>query len=193
MTTRTRTTTAALALALTLALTACASGGDAGAEASGDGHNQADVDFAQMMIVHHRGALAMTDMVEDRSTDPELLALAERISAAQGPEIDTMTSWLENWDEDVPEGTDMSMGGMDHGDTMPGMMTDEQMDDLGGADGTGFDEMFLTMMIEHHEGAVEMSETQLDEGLFPDALALAESIIESQTAEIAEMQAMLDS
>ena len=182
MTTRTRTTTAALALALALsALTACASaeetsagsGSTSSPDAEADGHNQADVDFAQMMIVHHRGALAMTEMVE-------------------GPEIDTMTSWLEDWDEDVPEGTDMSMGGMDHGDTMPGMMTDEQMDDLGGADGTGFDEMFLTMMIEHHEGAVEMSETELDEGQFPDALTLAESIIESQTAEIAEMQAMLD-
>lgn len=88
------------------------------------------------------------------------------------------------------------MGGMDHGSTgsngsgnmMPGMMTDEQMQQLTNATGSEFDKMFLQMMIAHHEGALEMSETEKNSGQNTDALALADAITSSQTA---EMKALL--
>ena len=65
------------------------------------------------------------------------------------------------------------------------------MTELDGQSGADFDRMFLEMMIEHHEGAVDMSADEIAEGQNPDAIALAESITASQNAEIAEMQEIL--
>lgn len=156
-------------------------------------HNEADVDFAQQMIPHHRQAIEMSELAADRAGSDEVLALAERISAAQGPEIETMTTFLETWGEEVPE--DMSMGGMDHGDMgdMAGMMTPEQMDELAAADGAAFDRMFLEAMIAHHEGATQMATTEQAEGEDPQAIKLAEEIEAAQTEEIGEMQELLQS
>jgi uncharacterized protein (DUF305 family) len=202
-------------LTLTLALAACAgddtttttpSGETAGTTSTApgsampsasssvtDAHNAADVEFAQQMIVHHRGALEMAEMAVERAQNEQVVALADRIVAAQGPEIDTMTSWLEAWGEPVPEGDSMDgMGheGMDMG-SMPGMMTEEQMAELMSAEGTAVDQMFLQMMTEHHRGAVEMARTEQAEGENPDAVALAEQIEASQLQEIEEMQQLL--
>jgi uncharacterized protein (DUF305 family) len=170
---------------------ACSDDDDAGVgssdtEATAE-HNDADVAFAHGMIPHHRQALEMTELATDRAEDPRVLELVERIEAGQRPEIAEMTGWLEDWDEELPaEGGHESMEGMS------GMMSAEDMDALEAASGAEFDEMFLTMMIEHHAGAVEMAETEVEDGQFPDAVALAEKIIASQKAEIAEMQAVLD-
>lgn len=167
-------------------------------------HNDADVAFAQQMIVHHRGALAMAQMAERRAQSPQVQALAERITAAQGPEIDAMSSWLRAWGQEVPQAMSMDgmstngmadsegMGGMGHGTEMPGMMSSEQMDDLEGMSGAGFDQMWLTGMVAHHEGAVQMSRTQQEQGANPQALALAEVIAADQTAEIDEMTQLLE-
>lgn len=196
----------AAGVALLLTLTGCAgdpaeepgAGGSSASEPASTSevsaeHNDADVQFAQQMIVHHRGAVEMAELAADRTETPEVLDLAERIAAAQGPEIETMTAWLEAWDAEVP--VDDDMAGMDHGDmdhgSMPGMMTDEQMGRLAGAEGAAFDEAFLTMMIEHHQGAITMSQDEVDAGENADAVALAEKIIEDQTAEIAEMTGLL--
>ncbi|GAA2027387.1 DUF305 domain-containing protein [Pseudokineococcus marinus] len=164
-------------------------------------HNDADVAFAQQMIVHHRGALAMAQMADRRAQSPQVQALAERITAAQGPEIDAMSSWLRTWGQEVPDGMSIDgmsmdgmggMGGMSHGPEMTGMMSSEQMDELEGMSGAGFDQMWLTGMVAHHEGAVEMSRTEQDQGANPQALALAEVIAADQTAEIDEMNQLLE-
>lgn len=153
-------------------------------------NNEADVDFAQQMIPHHRQAIEMSELAADRAGSDQVRGLAEQISAAQGPEIETMTTFLETWGAEVPE--EMSMGDMDMGD-MAGMMSPEQMEELGAAEGTEFDRMFLEMMIAHHEGATEMAMTEQAEGENPQAIELAEEIEAAQTEEIAQMQELLQS
>ncbi|MGS0685436.1 DUF305 domain-containing protein [Nakamurella sp. GG22] len=178
-------------------------------------HNAADLTFAQSMIVHHQGAIEMSDLAATRASSEQVRELAARIKAAQGPEIERMQAWLAAWGaamttSSASSSSDDEMGGMDHGGmsgmgtegpmtgsdgagmSMPGMMTDEQMQQLTDASGAGFDTMFLQMMIAHHQGAIEMSDTELADGSNPDALALASAIKTSQTAEISEMQQILE-
>lgn len=162
------------------------------ARATADAHNQADVTFAQDMIPHHRQAIVMAEMARNRATSPEVKALAAQIEKAQAPEITTMTGWLIDWGEKVPQGMyGMDGMGRDDGHGMPGMMDDDRMDQMRHARGSGFDTMFLTMMIEHHEGAVEMAETEKKQGAYGPAKELADDIIASQTAEITQMRNML--
>jgi len=148
-------------------------------------HNDADVMFLQGMIPHHRQAVEMAELAASRSQNPQVLDLAARIGAAQEPEIQTMTAWLQVWGAEVP-GAD-STDGMD----MSGMMTTEQMQQLGQASGAAFGRMFLEMMTGHHRGAVEMAEVELREGENPEAKQLAQTIIDTQQAEITEMEALL--
>ncbi len=148
--------------------------------------NEADVTFAQGMLPHHRQAVMMSELAADQAEDPEVLAIAEEIAAAQEPEIQTLTALLEAWAAEVPA-DDMSMEGM------TGMMSPEDMTALGSAEGAEFDEMFLQMMVEHHEGAVDMAETELEEGENPTALELARTIIAAQVSEIERMQGLLAS
>ncbi|MCX6465142.1 MAG: DUF305 domain-containing protein [Pseudonocardiales bacterium] len=183
-----------------VALSGCAAGnppaetpGAAPAAAPGE-FTDADVAFAQGMIPHHRQAVEMAELVAGRTENPQVLDLAARIGAAQEPEIATMTAWLEEWGADVPAGSGgmsgMDHGAMDHGG-MAGMMTPEQMTALEQASGPAFDRLFLEMMIEHHRGAVEMARVELGQGADPDALALAQQIIDTQQAEITEMESLL--
>ena len=153
-------------------------------------HNDADVAFVQGMLPHHEGALAMAQLADGRASDPRVIDLADRIEAAQGPEIETMTGWLEEWGEPLPE---EDMGGMDHGSGGMDMegMTEEDMTALDSTSGAEFDRMFLEMMIPHHQGAVDMAETEIADGSNPDAVDMAREIVESQTAEIEEMQTLL--
>jgi uncharacterized protein (DUF305 family) len=238
MTTKTRLGVAAIAASLAFVLAACSGGSPSGAATSGTTSgtttarstgspasisasasatatfNDADVAFAQMMIVHHQGAIQMADLAPSRAQNQDVLALAARIKAAQAPEIDQMTSWLTAWGA-APSmmsgsatsgmgGMDMGgmdMGGMDMGGTtsaaessamsMPGMMSGDQMQQLESASGAAFDKMFLELMIVHHQGAIEMAETEIADGSNPEAVALAQKIKSDQTAEIAEIQALL--
>lgn len=200
-----RTTVAAAVLAVLVAVLAGCSG-DSGSDATGDSgasHNDADVAFATEMIPHHAQALVMVDMADDVEVSPETRELMDAIEAAQGPEIDQMAGWLEDWDEEVPPtdwpmggmgGTDgMDHGGMGDGDGLGmGMMSEEDLEALRDRAGSAFERMWLRMMIEHHEGAIEMSQTEKVEGEFPDAIELAESIITSQQAEIETMEQLLE-
>ncbi|CCG04780.1 conserved exported protein of unknown function [Blastococcus saxobsidens DD2] len=150
--------------------------------------NDADVAFAQGMIPHHEGALVMAEMALKRASDPRVLDLAECIQAGQGPEIDLMTGWLEAWGEPVESG---GMGGMDHG-SGGGMDHDlEGMGDMPAA-GPDFDVMWLQSMIEHHDGAVIMSQIEIDDGASEGAIDLARRIVETQNDEINEMQQLLN-
>lgn len=173
---------------------ACGSSGssdEAAASSSSKGHNAEDVMFATMMIPHHRQAVEMADMLEGRSdVSAELLDLAAQIKKAQQPEIDKMTGWLESWGENVP-GPDSPMGDHAGHAGMGGMMTDEQMSELAAASGADLEKMWLEMMIEHHEGAVDMAEMEKQHGEFAEAISMAEDIISSQQAEIEQMKKML--
>lgn len=155
--------------------------------------NDADVTFAQGMIPHHEQAVEMAQMATEQAEGAEVEQLAEDIEAAQGPEIEQLATWLEQWGEDAPSG-EMDHGDMGHGDESPmsGMMTREDMTALGEASGGRFDQMWLEMMIEHHMGAVEMAETQAADGEHPGAIEMADRIIETQRAEISQMQRLLD-
>jgi len=152
--------------------------------------NTVDVDFATMMIPHHAQAVAMADLALSRATDPKVKALASKIKAAQAPEIARMSGWLNGWGAPVPgAGGGHDMSGSD-GST-DGMMSDQEMTDLGKASGPGFDRMWLQMMVRHHEGAVGMAKTQVAKGTNPESKKLAQSIIDSQSSEIAEMNSIL--
>jgi uncharacterized protein (DUF305 family) len=141
--------------------------------------------FTMMMIPHHEQAIEMSDMILSKSgVAQSVLALAQQIKDAQGPEIELMKSWLDDWGMPSSGGMD----GMAHGD---GMMSDDDMDSLEAADGSEAARLYLQLMVEHHKGALEMAEDVLDDGANPDVLALAQRIVASQTVEIATMQELL--
>ena len=161
--------------------------GSAAATEPGSG---ADIEFASGMIPHHGQAMEMAGMATSKAGSAKVKEFAEKVMAAQGPEITALSGLLSGWGEPVPAaaGHDSSMAGMDHGDS--GMMSSQQMDDLKAAEGAEFDRMWVDMMIDHHEGAVTMSRTEVAEGANSQAKELAEAIIDAQTAEIAELKSL---
>ncbi|GAA3549490.1 DUF305 domain-containing protein [Nocardioides daeguensis] len=204
------------AITLALALAACGDGDDgregrpAAVETARNGNvfNSADVAFATAMIPHHAQALQMALLAQDRPLSPEVRALVDQIQAAQTPEVETMTTWLTDWDKKVPAtsldhanaGHDLDdmegMGGADDSDVpghdMPGMMSGDQLDELEESSDADFPRLWMEMMIEHHEGAITMARTEQADGRFADAIALAKAIVEGQSAEITTMEKLLD-
>lgn len=184
---------AAGALTLSLALTGCAAStttpmpgmsGMPGASSASSEANAADQMFLMMMIPHHEQAIEMSDVVLAKGdVDPRVLDLAQRIKDAQGPEIEQMEGWLDDWG--MGHG---GVGGMEHGD---GMMSEDDMQALEDASGADASRLYLEQMIEHHEGAVEMAEDAVEDGQHPDVIALAQQMADAQTAEIAEMEQLL--
>lgn len=201
----TRTLALPTALAAALVLSACGtadttatSSSNPSASAANTGpasktKNEADVEFASMMIPHHAQAISMADMALEQATNPKVKALAPKIKAAQGPEIERMSAWLIGWGAPVPAADDGSeMAGMEGmGDQTGGMMSTKEISNLNKATGEAFDRMWLQMMVKHHQGAVDMAKTALDEGANPEAKKLARAIIDGQSAEIAEMNSIL--
>ena len=152
--------------------------------------NDADVMFLQMMYPHHAQAVDMAKLVPSRSQSQQVVTLAQNIEKAQAPEMTQMTALLTSFGKPAPSaemsGHDMpGMGGM------PGMMSAEQMNDLTGLSGKAFDQLWLQMMIDHHSGAVDMSNTELRDGTNADTKKLAQAIIANQQAEITQMRGML--
>lgn len=197
--------TAALALAAALALTGCTfnlgnpgddddrgrddhmSGqGPMGGDSDSEEFSSGDIMFAQMMIPHHQQAVDMSDLALERSTDPDVLELAQQIRDAQAPEIEQMQGWLDV----AGAGTSMSHSPADMGMGMGGMLSDEDMTALENATGAEFDRLYLEGMIEHHEGAIQMTQ-MIEDSRNAEVRALAEAIVESQTAEIERMEEML--
>ncbi|MET9375895.1 DUF305 domain-containing protein [Streptomyces sp. NPDC002992] len=148
-----------------------------------DKPNAADFSYAQMMIVHHRQALTMTALAPQRAASAQVKKLADRITAAQKPEIDAMEGWLKN------NGGPREQGGHDH-HTMPGMATEAQLAELRKAKGAAFDELFLKLMITHHEGAVTMAAEVLGQGNNVLVEEMANDVIAQQTSEINRMRSM---
>lgn len=151
-------------------------------------HNGADVEFAQMMIVHHQGAIQMGRLAAQRGASADVRALGQRIVAAQAPEIEQMSGWLAAWGAPAPTtATHEGMPGMEVG----GMTQSDATGDLTGRSGAEFDRQFLTLMVSHHQGAITMAQTEQRTGSSPAAVALAGAIIAAQTNEIAQMHSML--
>ena len=171
-------------------------------------HNQADMRFTHMMIPHHQQAIEMSDIIlVKQGIDPRVVDLAGQIKAAQGPEIEQMQGWMTQWG--MPMG---GMPGMDHGGMhgsmtpgmggmpgtggmpgMDGMMSPAAMDALSNAQGVEASKLFLTGMITHHQGALTMAQDEIDSGQFPDAIAMARSILDSQQQEMDTMTKILAS
>ncbi|NTY61496.1 DUF305 domain-containing protein [Mycolicibacterium sphagni] len=176
-------------------------------------HNQADMQFAHMMIPHHQQAVQMSDMIlAKQGIDPRVVDLAKQIKAAQGPEIEQMQGWLNQWGmPGTPGMTGMpgmpGMTGMpgnppsDHGGMpgmtgmpgMDGMMSPADMQALQNAQGVEASRLFLTQMIKHHQGAIAMAQNEIKNGQFPDAITMAKSIVSSQQKEIDTMNQILSS
>ncbi len=184
----------ALLIAATLTIAACGDSSSTGSGSSSGDHNEQDVAFASGMIPHHQQAIQMAKMAQAHAGSTEVKQLADDIEAAQGPEINMMTGWLEAWGETASSG---SMSGMGNGGSMdgemPGMMSNGDLEKLDHATGATFDQMWLRGMIAHHEGAVEMADTEIGQGQNSDAVALAKEIKAAQTAEINTMKRMLGS
>lgn len=145
--------------------------------------NDADVSFLQMMYPHHAQAVDMAKLVPSRSQNQQVKDLATAIENAQAPEMAQMTTLLAGFGKPAPSAT--------MGHSMPGLMTPQQMTTLAGLSGAAFDKMWLQMMVEHHQGAVDMSQNELRNGTNADVKAMAQSIITAQQGEIAKMQGML--
>lgn len=190
-TTTTRTLAIAASLTLGLTLASCStndSSSDAGSSASSSSaasaHDDQDVMFAQMMLPHHEQAVEMSDalLAKGDGVDPDVATLAEQIKAEQGPEIIQLASWLQGWGEPSESGHSMS-----------GMMSDSDMTDLDQASARDAGKLFLQQMVQHHEGAVDMARSEVDKGMNTDAVAMAKSIVSSQTEQITQMKDMLAS
>jgi uncharacterized protein (DUF305 family) len=196
---RLRTSLVAAVAASALLLAGCGGddGGSSGADttavagqaaASGE-FNDADVTFAQGMIPHHEQAIEMSEIALDpaRQAGPEVRALAEQIQGAQDPEIELMRGMLTSWGEE--ELADMGENHEEHG--MKGMASADQMAALEAATGAEFDQLWLAMMIAHHEGALEMARTVQAAGVAPEVQDLAGAVVTGQEAEIATMTGLL--
>jgi uncharacterized protein (DUF305 family) len=147
--------------------------------------SDADIMFLQMMIPHHQQAVDMGTLAETRASNPEVKALAAQIKAEQAPEIKQMTQWLT--DAGLP--TKSSMGMMDDMGG-GGVLSDAQMTALENATGPAFDKLYLEGMIGHHEGAIAMV-SMLKTSDNPSTTQLGKAIVSSQTAQIAQMKALL--
>jgi uncharacterized protein (DUF305 family) len=167
-----------------ISLSACSTAASPGATASSSPASavftSADVGFATDMSAHHQQAVEMSQMLLDKSDiDPRVVTLAQGIKAAQGPEIEQMTSWLSAWGQKAD-----SMSGMDMSGTL---MSDSDMNALKTSTGLAASKLFLTQMTVHHTSALVMAKTEIDSGKNADAVTLAKKIVSTQTAEITQM------
>jgi len=161
-------------------------------------YTEADIRFMSTMIHHHAQAIVMAKWAPTHGASPEVIRLTQRIIIGQTDEIAMMQRWLADRNQPVPEpnpaGQVMNMGGQTHTMLMPGMLTEEQMKQLDAARGPEFDHLFLTLMIQHHRGAVQMVQELLahrgaanDETVFK----FAADVNVDQTTEINRMLEML--
>jgi uncharacterized protein (DUF305 family) len=162
-------------------------------------YSDADIDFMTGMIPHHAQAVIMAGWAPSHGARPDVRILCERILVGQADEIRSMQTWLADRGQPVPDGKStrmhMKMNGVEHDMLMPGMLTDEEMAELDKARGADFDRLFLTGMIKHHQGAVDMVNDLLkaygaaqDDTLYK----FASDVFADQSIEIGVMQKMLE-
>lgn len=162
----------------------------------------ADVGFARDMQAHHAQAVEMALLVRERTDDAELRQVALDIELTQQQQQGQMYGWLQVWG--LPQATSAApmawADGHGHGgsgegagqeDPMPGMATPEELAELAAADGAEAERLFLELMIAHHEGGVAMARSALELADEPAVRRLAQAVVDSQTAEIAVLRALL--
>lgn len=182
------------ALVLSGLLAACSStASDTGKDSHGGGDSSStsapagrsgDIMFAQMMIPHHEQAIDMAEIALAKGdTSDEVRELATAIKQAQDPEIQSMTTWLKGWGASTTPDNG-------HGDMGTGMMSDADVAALEQANGAAFDEKWVSMMIEHHEGAIEMARDVLATTRDPEVKALADAVVKAQSEEITTMRTL---
>ena len=189
-----RATAALIALTTATVVSSCATAGreDHSVHASATSteqvaaHDADDVQFAQLMIPHHEQAIELAAMVPDRSTNPDVVALAAKIAGEQQPEISTMKALLQQWNV-KPESHESGHAGM----AMEGMVDDATMVKLDSLKGADFDTLWLQSMISHHQGAIGMAKTEIADGKSADLVTLAKNIVTAQQAEIDQMKQIL--
>ncbi|HXT47531.1 MAG TPA: DUF305 domain-containing protein, partial [Gemmatimonadaceae bacterium] len=148
----------------------------------------ADVEFMQGMIAHHSQAIYMSRMAAAHKASPRLLRLAQKIDQSQVAEINIMQDWLRQNGQFAPDTSAWRTM------TMPGMLTSEQLEKLDASSGPAFDHAYLTMMIQHHEGALEMVKELFATpraGQEVNVNVFANDVVTVQTAEIGVMRQML--
>ena len=150
--------------------------------------NDADVMFAHMMIPHHEQAIEMSDIALDPTVGASdvVKSLATRIKGAQDPEIATMKAFLTTWKKGLTPDSSM-----DHSGSMSGMLSGEDITKLSSLRGAEFDRAWMTGMIAHHEGAIEMAKEVLEDGKDTAVKALATAVATAQDSEILEMKELL--
>ncbi|OBJ87224.1 DUF305 domain-containing protein [Mycobacterium asiaticum] len=210
---------AAAAVIALLTLTACGSSGNQAASsapttgsssvssspAGPQAHNDQDVMFAQHMIPHHQQAIQMTDIILGKQgIDPRVIELANQIKAAQGPEIQQLQTWLNQWGQPAtsmsPSSSIPGMPSMPSHSGMPstpgmggmyGMLSEQDVQALRDAQGVDASKLFLNQMIQHHQGAISMAQHEIKTGQYSAATAMAQSIVDIQQREITTMQTIL--
>lgn len=147
--------------------------------------NDVDLHFLAMMTPHHDQAVQMSDIVlAAEGISVETLEIAERIKTGQQAEIDIMLGWVDAWGQ-----RGLLAQHSEH--IANGMIMPEQMNELATLSGAEAERVFLEQMTLHHEGAVAMTQDQIDNGGYAELRALAQQMIEVQSAEIVEMREML--
>jgi uncharacterized protein (DUF305 family) len=150
----------------------------------GDAYTAADVWFVRMMIPHHAQALEMGALAPGRAGNPQIAAIAERMRAAQAPEMLTFRAWL------AARRLSEQDGAHDHA-TMPGMQPPEAVRALAAASGAEFDRMFVAMMSAHHQGAIDMASVRLRSSGDVMVERMAEAVAFEQAVEIGRMRDIL--
>jgi uncharacterized protein (DUF305 family) len=156
------------------------------------GDDSLEAGFARDMIVHHDQAVVMALLIRDRTTDPRVKTLATDILLTQENQIGQMLGWLNVWGLSAT-GVEPAMAWMGHPTTglMPGMATPEELKSLEGLSGDSADQLFLQLMIHHHQGAIPMAQEALARSGNTPVRDLAQAILAAQQAEIVTMEELL--
>ncbi|HET6878397.1 MAG TPA: DUF305 domain-containing protein [Jatrophihabitans sp.] len=170
-------------------------GGSTADTATASRPSAVDIGFARDMSTHHQQAVTMANYERDYTSSPQLRILAYDIETSQNFQMGEMQGWLDGWGLGRNSPNEMAwMGpGMGLGPTalMPGMATPAQLDRLESLHGKALDVLFLQLMIRHHQGGLPMARYAVEHARVPYVRNLAQAMINSQTAEIIEMEQLL--
>jgi uncharacterized protein (DUF305 family) len=166
-----------LLVAVALLLTACGGGGENGPL------NDADVAFAQGLLLADDHATEVIELVSSHTSRPELTALAEKTLSSRGEEITKVQAWLGRWGKPVEPGA-----GLDpETQVPPGLLSDEQLNQLNQLKGADFELAFVDAFTAHHRGVIELAENELREGSLGEVKALARQVVDGRKAEIDQL------
>ncbi|MDG4662990.1 DUF305 domain-containing protein [Mycobacterium sp. 236(2023)] len=194
------------ALSALLLLAGCGGDGDASVDATTTplipdtpviteapaGYNAADVAFAETMVPHHQQAVDLSTTATQRSTNPELIALANQIVATQQPEINILNVFLVQWSENPDARTDPDAGDDPLEPSIQGMVDDATVAKLESLSGAEFDKLWLESMVGQTQGGVDIADDEIANGVNVDAIAVAKAIAAELEPQVAQMKQMLE-